>query len=263
MKPPSGTPAWTPPVRRGDSIERERFVEAHLDVVRYLALRIATRLPSSLEVDDLIHDGVVGLLDAVERYDPTRNVRFRTYAEARVRGAILDGLRRRDWRPRSVRRGQRELDETMVRVSSLHGRAATEDEIAAEMGIGLDVYRSLLKDLSCGPLLSLEDLAPGADPAVASESDRPDGRLERKELIDALADGIRRLPERERRVVELYYHEGLNMKEVGSVLGVTESRVCQMHAQAATRLRGALSARLHAGPALAGEPEASPSGRRP
>lgn len=257
MKNPAQPPAWSETVRRTDSRERERFVEAHLEIVRYLALRIASRLPASVEVDDLVHDGIVGLLDAVNKFDPKRNVRFRTYAESRVRGAILDGLRHRDWRPRSIRRGQRELDETMIRLSTRHGRAATDEEIASEMGLDMETYRALLKDLSSGPLLSLEDLAPGNDPSVTLEASLPHGRLEKQQLVTALAEELTRLPERERRVMELYYHEGLNMKEVGAVLGVTESRVCQVHAQAAARLRAALELRLHARPAVAAVAESS------
>lgn len=241
-------PAWSEAVRLPDSKERERFVEAHLEIVRYLALRIASRLPASVEVDDLVHDGIVGLLDAVAKFDPKRNVRFRTYAESRVRGAILDGLRHRDWRPRSIRRGQRELDETMIRLSTRHGRAASDEEIASEMGLDMETYRALLKDLSSGPLLSLDDLAPGSDPALSVEAAHPHGRIEKQQLVAAIAEELKRLPERERRVMELYYHDGLNMKEVGAVLGVTESRVCQVHAQAAARLRGALELRLHARP---------------
>lgn len=260
MKNAAQPPAWSETVRSSNSRERERFVEAHLEIVRYLALRIASRLPASVEVDDLVHDGIVGLLDAVNKFDPKRNVRFRTYAESRVRGAILDGLRHRDWRPRSIRRGQRELDEAVIQLSTRHGRAATDEEIASEMGLDMETFRALLKDLSSGPLLSLEDLAPGTDPTVAVEASHPHGRLEKQQLVAALAEELVRLPERERRVMELYYHEGLNMKEVGAVLGVTESRVCQVHAQAAARLRGALEVRLHARPVLA--VGAEPASRR-
>jgi RNA polymerase sigma factor for flagellar operon FliA len=243
--------AWSEQVRRRDGPERRRFVGAHLDLVRYLALRIASRLPSSVEVEDLIHDGIVGLLDAVEKFDPARNVRFRTYAEARVRGAILDGLRRKDWAPRSVRRGQRELDAAIDEVASKQGRAATEDEIASALNLDVETYRSMLQIVSGGSLVPLEELPERAEPSVG-EAHLPHHHLERRELIDALSEEIVRLPDRERRVVEFYYHEGLNMKEIGAALGVTESRVCQIHSQAAARLRVALGARLHAAPALAG-----------
>lgn len=240
--------AWTETVRSGDSPERQRFLESHLDLVRYTALRIASRLPACVEVDDLVHDGIVGLLDAAEKFDPEHNVRFRTYAESRVRGAILDGLRRKDWRPRSVRRNQRDLDSAMSKVSTSHGAAATEEQIAAALGIDLEKYHALLADTCSGPLLSLDELPPGTEAQVAVEPSSPDEQLERAELIEALAGELAELPERERQILELYYHEGLHMKEIGTVLGVTESRICQLHAQATSRLRTALSARLHAVP---------------
>lgn len=239
---------WTEEARAVDSPRRAEFLESHVDLVRYLALRMSARLPASVELDDLVHDGILGLLDAVEKYDPARGVRFRTYAEARVRGAILDGLRQKDWRPRSVRLLRRNLDAAVGEISTVRQRAATEEEIAGAMGLDLDAYRTALRDASVGPLLSLDELPPGVGPAV-EPGERPDERLGRRDTIRALAEEIERLPERERRVMELYYSEGLNMKEVGAVLGITESRVCQLHSQAAARLRASLGVRLHAGPA--------------
>jgi flagellar biosynthesis protein FlhG len=236
-----------------DSVERRRFLESHVDLVRYIALRLAARLPATVEVDDLIHDGVLGLFDAVEKFDPRREVRFRTYAERRVRGAILDGLRQRDWQPRTVRRGQRELEEAIVRLGSLHGRAASEEELASAMGLELGQLRQLLQDANTGPIVPLDQLTHDVNPTLPPAGDLPHDALEHRELLECLADELPRLPERERRVLELYYHEGLNMKEVGAVLGVTESRVCQVHAQAAARLRAALSIRLSpSGQSMAG-----------
>lgn len=239
---------WSEAVRNAEAPERQRFLESYLNVVRAVAQHIASRLPSTVDTEDLIHDGILGLLDAAEKFDPSRGTRFTTYAETRIRGAILDGLRQKDWRPRSVRRGRRELDETVTHLSTAFGRPATEEEIAASMGLSLEAYRDLLLDASAGPLISLEDLPPGSDPSVTAEGLLPHGALERRQMLEVLAEQIAELPERERRVMELYYHEGLNMKEVGAVLGVTESRVCQLHSQAATRLRGALVALLHAAP---------------
>jgi len=237
---------WTEAVRDGSGAERERFLQSHVDLVRYLALRIASRLPSSVDVEDLVHDGIVGLIDAAHKFDASRGVRFRTYAEARVRGAILDGLRQKDWLPRSVRRGRRVMDETLLRISTDRGRAASEEEIADGMGLDLDTYRTLLKDTSAGPLLSLDELAEDGDSVVCSGNATPHTRLEGRDLLEALATELDRLPETERRVMDLYYRAGLTMKEVGAVLSVTESRVCQLHAQAASRLRVGLEKRLRA-----------------
>jgi RNA polymerase sigma factor for flagellar operon FliA len=236
------TGEWSEAIRHGESDERNRFLEHHLEFVRYLAQRTHKRLPHGVELEDLIHDGVVGLLDAVEKYDPGRGVKFRTYAETRVRGAILDGLRRRDWRTRSAREHQRVLTETVDRLESKHGRPATEDEIASELGLDNRRYRRLLEDANSGPLLSLDSLA--SELAPEQKGLQPHTVLERRELLLALAEELTRLPQRERRVLELYYSEELTMKEVGAVLGVTESRVCQLHTQAAVRLRAALLARL-------------------
>ena len=245
----SQTPAqldWTEAVRRQGSADRERFVESNVDLVRYVALRLAARLPSSVELEELMHDGILGLFDAIEKFNPARGVRFRTYAERRVRGAILDGIRQRDWHPRAVRRNQRQLEETMMRLASKRGRAASEEELATELGLEISQLHQRLQDASSGPLLPLDELPSRTHPVATAESDQPHEALERKQLLALLADELTRLPERERQVLELYYHEGLNMKEVGALLGVTESRVCQLHGQAATRLRGVLRERLQA-----------------
>lgn len=245
MNPPAKPLAWSEQVREADSQSRETFIESHLDLVRYLALRIASRLPNGIELNDLVHDGIVGLLDATEKYDPGRSVRFRTYAESRIRGAILDGLRQKDWRPRSVRAVQRQLDETVSALSTAHQRPATEEEIAEALGVDIEAYRSMLRDASVGPMLSLEELPFGGDPSIADDELRPDRPLEHRDLLRAMAEEIEHLPDRERKILALYYHDGLNMKEIGAVLGITESRVCQLHGQAASRLRVALRQRLH------------------
>jgi len=244
LSPATPAPEWNEAVR-AEGAPRERFLESHVALVRYVALRIASRLPANVDVEDLVHDGVLGLIDAVQKYDPARRVRFRTYAEQRVRGAILDGLRHRDWKPRTIRRSQRELDQTLARLTTERGSDVTEDEIAAEMGVGVEQLRQLLLDASSGPLLPLDELPCGSHPVLESDDGQPHATLERKELLQALAQELVGLPDRERQVLELYYHEGLNMKEVGAVMGVTESRVCQLHAQAAARLRVALRTRLH------------------
>lgn len=241
---------WSEQVRVKGSRTREEFLNAHVDVVRYVAQRILSRLPSSVELEDLVQEGFLGLLDSVQKYDPNRGVLFRTYLENRVRGAILDALRKRDWRPRTIRRSQRELEETLVRLGAIRGRGVDQEELAEEMGIEISRLHRLLQDANAGPLLSLDEIREQARPVVTVEAEGQQAALERRQLLEALAEELTSLPQRERRVLELYYHDGLNMKEVGAVLGVTESRVCQLHAQAAARLRIALRERMRA-PAMA------------
>ena len=194
MKPPTKPLPWTEHVRDPASPDRDRFLESHIDLVRYLALRISTRLPSSVDVEDLVHDGMLGLLDAVDKYNPGRGVRFRTYAESRVRGSILDGLRQKDWRPRSVRSMQRNLDATVGELSTKHHRAATEEEIADALGLDMESYRSLLRNVNVGPILSLEDMPTGVDVAPADEALQPHVPLEKKDLIRALGEEIEQIP---------------------------------------------------------------------
>jgi RNA polymerase sigma factor for flagellar operon FliA len=239
---------WTDAVRQADSEIRARFLESHVELVKYLALRVSTRLPSHVEIDDLAHDGFLGLIEAVERFDPMRGVQFKTYAETRIRGAILDGLRKRDWKPRSLRQMKRKLEAALSELASIHQRAATEDEIAGRMKLGIDEYRALLTELSTCTQLSLEELTDGGEDAAGDEHQLPNLPFERAEMIQVLGEQIDRLPERERLILELYYFKGLTMKETGAVLGVTESRVCQLHSQAAARLRVALRRRLRAVP---------------
>lgn len=238
---------WSEFVCIEGSAERDRFIESNVDLVRYVALRIAPRLPGSVDLEDLVHDGILGLLDAVNKFSPDRGVKFRTYAERRVRGAIIDGLRKKDWQPRALRRNRRELDATRMRLASQFGREPSEEEVCEAMGFSLDQLHQLLREISTGALIALEDYT---EPLAVNVSDgaAPHVALEQKQFAEALAEAIKQLPERELKVLELYYHEGLNMKEVGAVLGVTESRVCQLHTQAAARLRSMLHERMTATP---------------
>ena len=234
---------WKPEVTRAGSAPRERFIEEHLPLVRCVAARLQSRLPSSVELEDLVSDGVLGLLDAIDRYNPERGVAFRTYASARIQGSILDGLRRKDWRPRSVRASQRALDETLGRLKAALGRHPSEQEVADAMRISLDEYHELLIDLRTGPLLSLTELEEATLAPTRTAEARPDATFDRKDLLTTVSEEIRALPSREKLVLSLYYHDELTLREIGEVLGVTESRVCQLHGQAAARLRAALHRR--------------------
>jgi len=223
--------------------QRNSLIEEHLSQIKFIAERIAFRLPFTVEIYELINIGVLGLLDAVDKYDPCRGVQFKTYAETRIRGAILDSLRAQDWAPRSLRRKAREVQNAYLEIENQKGRPATEEEISQALGISLQDFHSLLHQLHC---LSVTNLDADNDVSKQQIPDNvakiPSFLYEQKELKQNLINAIDRLPERERQVIALYYVEELTMKEVAQVLDITESRVSQLHTQAILRLRSVLSA---------------------
>lgn len=228
-------------------LSRDELIEAHLPQVRFIAERLAVRLPASVDRDDLISAGVLGLLDAVEKFDAGRGLKFKTYAEQRVRGAMLDFLRGLDWCPRSLRRNARAIETASAQLETLFGRPATEDEIAAQLGISLLELQQLQSDLSGVTIASLDDANDTESDAnflalqvADTASLAPDRACEHHDAQSKLIVAIDNLPERERQVVALYYLEELTMKQVGIILDLTESRVSQIHTQAVLRLRGAL-----------------------
>jgi RNA polymerase sigma factor for flagellar operon FliA len=225
--------------------DRDALIEAHMPQVRLIADRLAAKLPPSVERDDLISAGVLGLIDAVSKFDPARGVLFKTYAETRVRGAMLDSLRDLDWVPRSVRRRAREIDATNAKLQRRLGRAADKDEIAAELGISLGELHQRLGEVKSVTGFGDQEHDAWADCASRVADDMrltPLAIYEREEMRLRLAAAVDRLPERERQVLALYYVEELTMKEIGAVLGVTESRVSQMRSEAVRGLRDALLA---------------------
>ena len=221
------------------------LVERHAPLVKRIAHHLMARLPSSVVLEDLIQSGMIGLLEAARRYDAAKGASFETYAGIRIRGAIIDEVRRGDWTPRSVHRNGRRVAESIKIVEARIGRDAQDSDVAAEMGISLDEYYSLLKDSSGSRLFSFDELREGNDQSageeVASDDAHPDELQEDDAFKKALAGAIGLLPEREQLVFALYYDEELNLKEIGQVLGVSESRVSQIHSQAALRLRSRLS----------------------
>jgi RNA polymerase sigma factor for flagellar operon FliA len=231
--------------RQNAQLDRDALLEAHLPQVKFIAERLAAKLPPSVDRDDLIGAGVMGLLDAVDKFDPAHGVQFKTYAELRVRGAMLDSLRSLDWAPRSLRQRSHEVEAAYRQIELERGRPAEEEEVAALLGLNTAQFHQLLHELQGLNLLELE----GSDeegrhsmPQIPDDPARnPLALYERAEGRAALIAAIDRLPERERQVVALYYLEELTMKEVGAVLGITESRVSQLHTQAILRLRGALA----------------------
>jgi RNA polymerase sigma factor FliA len=226
--------------------EQERLLLEHLPIVRFLARRIHERLPQHVDLEDLVSAGVVGLMDAFTKFDPQKQVQFRSYAQFRIRGAILDSLRTLDWSPRDLRRKGRAAEEAIRVLTARLGRIPGEIEIATEMGLGLEDYQSLLgelKGLEIGTL-HVEHNEDSGEEEIAYIPGHPEEdplfRCLRGELQAKLSDAIEQLPERERMVMTLYYFEELTMREIGLALNVVESRVSQIHASAVVHLRAAL-----------------------
>jgi RNA polymerase sigma factor for flagellar operon FliA len=228
---------------------REELVVEYAPLVKQIANRLAARLPDNLNVQDLIQAGMIGLLDAIEKFDPGREILFRTYAEFRVKGAMLDDLRACDWIPRSVRQKADRVGQAISRLQSELGRQPEEGEIADKLELPLDEYRELLLKSKTVPLLSLDDLA-----AYGGDNDHgnifdvledpgctdPLDSLSLQDMQERLSAAIEELPEKEKLLLSLYYDEELNLKEIGQVMGVTESRVSQIRTQSIVRLRAAL-----------------------
>jgi RNA polymerase sigma factor for flagellar operon FliA len=241
---------WRRYKQRKDAKARDQIINHYSYLVKITAGRVVTSLPPNLERDDLISAGVMGLIKAVDQFDTGRQVKFETYAIALIRGAILEMLREEDWVPRSVRDNVKTLERTYYQLETKLGRPATEDEVAAEMGMTTDDLQKLLVNTSRANVLSLDDmiLGGGSDggerlhltDVLQDESANVVGEVEAAAMKQSLAAGIDRLPEREKLVIALYYYEGLTFKEIGKVLTVSESRVYQLHTQAVLRLRGYL-----------------------
>ena len=228
---------------------REQLILKYLHLVRYVVARLPITLPISIATEDLISFGTMGLMEAVERFDPERGLKFETYAVTRIRGSIIDQLRFQDWIPRGVRKRSRDLSEAMLRLEEKLGRAATDEELAEEMGVPRSKLQTILAE-SNNLMLSLDDRYGGEasdgsftllDTVEDKNSPDPQGEFEAGELRRRLAEAIASLPEREKLLVALYYHENMTLKEIGEVICVSESRVCQLHAQAILRLRNKLS----------------------
>ena len=227
-------------------LDRESVVERYGQMVRRAAAQLIPRLPANVDIDDLIQAGMIGLLDAVSRFDAGQGTQFETFAMQRVRGAMLDELRGSDWMPRSVRRNQRTIERAIHILEQRLQRPPSESEIATQLEMSLADYQQFLLEAKGAQLVYLED-AGGDDGeesflerAVPSTAALPLERLGDQQFRSALVGCIERLPEREKLVMSLYYEEGLNLKEIGAVLGVTESRISQIHSQAVSRLRSQL-----------------------
>lgn len=231
---------------------RDQLVVHYSPLVKYVAGRVGSGLPATVERADLISYGIFGLMDAIEKFEPEREFKFETYAISRIRGAIIDELRAFDWIPRSVRTKARGIERACVALEASLGRSPNDDEIAAELGLTLKEFRRVLTQVAITNVVPLDDTLPNRDGDRMSLADTlpdtrieaPGDQLEADETRTLLSQAINSLPEREKVVVTLYYYEKLTLAEIGQVLGVTESRICQIHTKAMLQLRGRFSTRF-------------------
>ncbi|MDH2910422.1 MAG: FliA/WhiG family RNA polymerase sigma factor [Candidatus Eremiobacteraeota bacterium] len=231
----------------GETYSREQLIHKYLHLVKYVAGRVSSNLPPNVEINDLINDGIVGLIDAIEKYDDARGVKFETYAITRINGAILDALRSLDWVPRAVRQRAREVERAIGELEAKLGRVPSDDELAAHLGVPRRELDVILQRVRGTALLSLEEYLPNergydiplVDTLRDDLADVGDG-VERKEIVQELVRAVEGLPPQERTVIALYYFEGQTLKDIKGALGVSESRVSQIHASAVIHLRAAL-----------------------
>jgi len=228
--------------------DRDQLVRRFVPLVKRIAYHLMARLPANVQFEDLLQNGMLGLLDALERFEEGFGAQFETYATQRIRGAMLDELRGNDWMSRGDRRHQRSIEAAVRALEQRHGRAPSEGEIAAEMGMKLADYQELLGKVRGTQLVCLEDMSGDdgdddyLDRHVASDAHNPLALLQDQRMRMALVEAIKNLPEREQYVMSMYYEHDMNLKEIAAVLGVTESRVCQLHSQSIARLRSKLRA---------------------
>lgn len=224
----------------GAANQMQILVEKHASLVKRIAYHLLARLPASVQVDDLIQSGMIGLIEAAKNFDGSKGASFETFAGIRIRGSMLDEMRRGDWTPRSVHRNARLIAETIAELEAAFGRDVKDVEVAEKLDITLDEYHHMLSDVSSGRIIGIEDLGI-SDDVLVTANDKQDDHLYEEQATDAfqqaLIKNISSLPEREAIVLSLYYNDELNLKEIGEVLSVSESRVSQIHSQALVRLR--------------------------
>lgn len=228
---------------------REELILKYAPTVKYIAGRIAINMPPQLEFDDLVSYGILGLIDAIEKYDPTLGIKFNTYAVNRIKGAIIDEIRILDWIPRSLRQKAKQLEKVYGELEYKYGRPATDNEVAKALEISEEELAQLIAKVNGASLISLNDIWYFEDDektvivdTLESPSEQgPEATLEQKEMKRFLIESIKRLPEAEKEVIILYYYDGLTLKEIGNVMGLTESRICQLHTTAILRLKGYLN----------------------
>ncbi len=230
-----------------DDYEKEQLIKSYLPLVKKVVHRLSGRLPKDVDIREMLNSGIIGLVDALEKYDPKHETNFSTYAQFRIRGAILDSFRSQDWLPRSLRFKSHRIEQAYHRVEQKLGRPATDEEVAVELGVNIDELQALLGEVGSIVMLSFEELGFGhgeerfkADEMLASRSGDPLSKLLGGEKVGLIARALDRLPEKERLVISLYFYEELNLKEIGEILGVTESRASQIRSRALIRLKNYL-----------------------
>jgi RNA polymerase sigma factor FliA len=244
---------WREFRRTGDRALRDRLILTYAPLVKYVAGRLGSGLPAHVEEGDLVSYGLLGLVGAIERFDPDRHIKFETYAIARIKGSIIDELRSMDWVPRSVRARARDIERAIATLESRLMRAPNDEEIASQLGLSEEEFHESLLEISRSSIAALDELwtgSSGGDPVTLietiedPEAPEPQAAIAQTELREALGEAIARLPDREKLVVTLYYYEELTLREIGEVLGVTESRVSQLHTKAILRLKARLGGSL-------------------
>lgn len=241
---------WASYKKQKDPLIRESFIKQYAPLVKYVAGKVAANMPASVEFDDLVGFGVFGLIDAIDKFDPDKNVKFKTYAVTRMRGAIFDELRSLDWVPRSVRQKTKEIEEAILQTEAKLGRPASDQEVAKTLGMTDEEYSKTMLKISSTSVLSLNDIWYTADETESMTigdsiespaSLSPDSIIEKDEIRRVVIAAIQDLPENEKKVLVLYYYEELTLKEIGKVLDVTESRISQIHTKAILKLRAKLT----------------------
>ena len=231
--------------RAAEPSTKEEIILQHLDLVKYIALRLAPRLPADTSVDDLFNAGIIGLMDAIDKFDPSQQIQFKTYAKIRIKGAMLDEIRSMDWVPRSLRQKSGSLEQTFAALEKKLGRQPTDDQVATELNISLDDYYKLLDEIKSISVLPMEILDALQESQTESQlgiqSDSPVQAIYREQIRHKLAEAIGSLSKNEQLVLSLYYYDELTMKEIGVILGYTESRISQLHTKAVLRLRTRLT----------------------
>ncbi len=240
---------WEKYIKTRNLEVRDYFVIKYAPLVKYVAGKVSMGMPQNIEFDDLVSYGIFGLIDAINKYDPARGIKFKTYAMTRIRGAIFDELRSIDWIPRSIRQKAKQIEQVISELENKLGRTVEDEEIAKDLGISTEEFHSLLNKLSGTSMLSLNDIWYLGDEndelsiletLEAPPNMNPDILIEKEEIRDYIIEAIKKLPDKEKKVIVLYYYEDLTLKEIGEVLEVTESRVSQLHTKAIMRLRGRL-----------------------